>query len=296
MKKNLKRSIILTSILALLAVLYFLPSLSKKIYSPEKKLLNLKGQIQELEVQFAKDKIQKLKREKDQWIVEYQGKKIPADQERVEKILSALNNLAYSEIVSKNAEKQAETLQLKNKYIKIKTSADEQAKIWIGKSAGVNKVFIRLQDSNEVLIVEDLASLLLPEDLRDLNIGFLKNPDDVEQLILESAAKKISLTKKGQNWMVNEKKAENLNVQNYLITLQDMKAQDLVSADEQPLQNPVLTLQITEKGETKTFQISKLQEDYLISNSERKEFLFKISSFQFQNIDKTEADFLTDQE
>ncbi|GEM_PF-4468000 len=296
MKKNLKRSIILTSILALLAVLYFLPSLSKKIYSPEKKLLNLKGQIQELEVQFAKDKIQKLKREKDQWIVEYQGKKTPADQERVEKILSALNNLAYSEIVSKNAEKQAETLQLKNKYIKIKTSADEQAKIWIGKSAGVNKVFIRLQDSNEVLIVEDLASLLLPEDLRDLNIGFLKNPDDVEQLILESAAKKISLTKKGQNWMVNEKKAENLNVQNYLITLQDMKAQDLVSADEQPLQNPVLTLQITEKGETKTFQISKLQEDYLISNSERKEFLFKISSFQFQNIDKTEADFLTDQE
>ncbi len=296
MKKSLKRSTILISTLALLVILYSLPSLSRKIFSPDKSLLNLQGQIQELEVQFAKDKIQKLKKEKDQWIVEYQDKETPADQERVEKIISALKNLSYSEIVSKNAEKQKENFQLKDKYIKIKTSADEQAKLWIGKSAGVNKVFVRLQDSNEIVVVEDLGSLLLPEDLRDLNIGFLQNPDDVEKLLLETSSKRILLSKKGQDWMVNEKRAENLNVKNYLITLQDMKAQDLVSTDEQSPQPSILTLQITEKGKTKTFKISRLQEDYLVSSSEKKDFLFKISSFQFQNIDKTESDFLAEQE
>ena len=102
------------------------------------------------------------------WLIKKDSQEYPADTEKINKIIKAVFSLKKDEIVANNKNKHPE-MGINNNKIVVKTK-NQTTTVYVGKQAGTNSNYVRINEENQIFLVEGLTSELLAED-------FLKTAD-----------------------------------------------------------------------------------------------------------------------
>jgi len=165
MKRTKKRLLLLLVLLFFLGFVYYLPNLKQKLTpKKQKKLFPFKKEeITEIEFYFSKDNKQYLKKRKKTWKVIENNKEYTADKDRVNNLIEFLTTLEKNEIVSKNKKKH-KSFGIGEKKIVVKNKNGKVFTLFLGKPAGIQKYYVKIDNENEVFTAQGLE--LYPQDFK----------------------------------------------------------------------------------------------------------------------------------
>ncbi len=284
-----KRRIITLIILSLaLCILYFLPPAKKLVGKKPQPVLKFSPkEVKKITLVFSKNKIQTLEKKEERWVVKTERGEFPADYERVNSLVNTLSNITKEEIVSKNKNRHKK-FGIGEKRIEI-TTTNTSFTLYVGNSTGYQKYYARIDNENEVFIVNNLQ--LYPEDLRDLKIPLVKKEEKVTRVILSYSNKKLLIEKNKNSWLVNSKRAEKTKVDFFVNDLATLKAKDIENQSKN-LHQPLMEIYVNENGKEKFLKIFSLNNSYYAKSSESS-FIYQLEKYQFDSLKKTEEDFLS---
>ena len=161
--------------------------------------------------------------------------------------------------------------------------------VYIGNQAGIQKFYARVDNENEVFILENFQ--LFPEDLRDLSLSLVKDTSKITYVKLTSGNKSFELKKDKKEWKINSKKADTYKVDFFLSDVQALRGVDVLTPSSLKLKKPFFTLELKEGGQTKKLEGFKTGEKYYLRTN-LNNYVYKTSKETFESLLKEEKDFL----
>ncbi|GIW62253.1 MAG: hypothetical protein KatS3mg090_0079 [Patescibacteria group bacterium] len=285
LSKNQKRALLLGLISTILVILYYAPSILKKLnYKPQPAFSNL-NTITEISLKLD-DQPQKAVLKDNKWVIEIDKNYYPAESKRITDLIEYLKKLEIKDVVSKNVDKNKDFFEL-NKEIQIKNNDNKTFTLYLGKIAQSGDLYANIKGQKTVFIAENLNGLLLPTDFRDLNLHLINESDEVENIEVKGN-NRLTITKNNNDWTVNGQKADLTKINNYIFDLTNMRADDI--ALKQTRTNPVLTLTIKTKNKEYQYNFYKDQDSFVVNIGD---YDYKIAENQLNIIDKPAQDLIS---
>src|SRR3989338_2758169 len=204
MNHNRKRLLLLSFVLILFLALFYSKDLIQKNMTP--KTVSLFSLTNENTSQFSltgESLSQKLIKNGNKWFVEKEGKQFAADPEKVSILIQTLNGLSQETIVSKNKNKHAD-FGIGTEIIVVKT-ADRERTLYLGKLYGSSARYARFDKDEAVFVGDNLQSILINSDYRDLKIHVLDDDSSLQSMDIEMNGVKILLVKNKDEWTLGDK-------------------------------------------------------------------------------------------
>jgi len=292
MKKNRKRLLLLSIVLVVSLALFFSKDYILRYTSPRTPpLFSLTVETVSQFSLTGESLSQKIVRSGGKWFVEKDGRQFAADSEKMITLIQTLNGLSPETIVSKNKNKHAE-LGIGTEIIVVKTSGRERT-LYLGKPYRSNARYARLDDDEAVFVGENLQSIPLNSDYRDLKTHLLDDESALQSLEIDMNGVKTKLVKNKDEWTLGDKKLKNSPINYYLSDLKNLTATDIIGADIKIMEtNPSLTLHLRTQKQEKTADFIKYDEKSYVMKSPSYPWLFIIPEVNVASLQKQKKDFL----
>ncbi len=227
------------------------------------------------------------------WYLKKNNIEYKADEKRIRDIIDSFISLKKEEVVSKNKNKHSQFGIGKDK-ISFKTNKKTYT-LYIGKPQGLDKNYLRINNSAEVFIAQGFNNVFYPEDFRDLRVKFINQENNITQVIISFNGSQIVLKKKKKDWFINKDKVKKESIDFFLNDLKTLKAEDIVS-DNVIVKQPLLTIKVKENNTEKIaefFAKNKTDDNnnYYLKTSNSSLF-FEVSSNSVDNLKKERQYFL----
>jgi len=293
MKKNKKRLFFLLLFTLLIGgVFIFKNKFNQLLQSSNKKVFTdlKKEQIKEIEIS-TNEKTFKTYKKENRWVVKSKNGEFNADEEKINQVIDAFINLEKGEIVSTN-KKNFANLGINKQKITL-TAAGKKYTVYIGNPFSLEKNYLKIDNQNEVFIAPNFNTLLNLDDFRDLNIYLVSDEKNIQSIEITFFNNKLMLTKKGNDWEINNKKAKKDRVDYFINDLKTLKANDIFPKDTPlPTILPELTIRIKENNQEKrVYFIKKDENNYYLQLSDRS-LIYQIATVYVSPLKKEEKDFL----
>ena len=292
MNHNRKRLLLLSFVLILFLALFYSKDLIQKNMTP--KTVSLFSLTNENTSQFlltGESLSQKLIKNGNKWFVEKEGKQFAADPEKVSILIQTLNGLSQETIVSKNKNKHAD-FGIGTEIIVVKT-ADRERTLYLGKLYGSSARYARFDKDEAVFVGDNLQSILINSDYRDLKTHVLDDDSSLQSMDIEMNGVKILLVKNKDEWTLGDKKIKKEIVSYYINDLKNLTASDIVEANVKITEtNPTLTIRLKTQKQESTVDFIKYDEKSYAMKSPLYPWLFLIPEVNVASLQKQEKDFL----
>ncbi len=229
------------------------------------------------------------------WYLKKNNIEYKADEKRIENLINTFISLKKGEVVSTNKNKYSQFGIGKDK-ISFKTNKKTYT-LYIGKSQGFDKNYLRIDNSTDVFITQGFNNVFYPEDFRDLRVKFIDQENNVTQATIIFNGNQTVLNKKKKDWFIDKSKVQKESIDFFINDLKTLKAEDIIS-DNVIINQPLLTIKIKEKDIDKTAQFfpkpkNKTAENnnYYLKTSNSSLF-FEVSSNSVDNLKKDRQYFL----
>lgn len=213
-----------------------------------------------------------------------------ADKNRVENLLNSLFELKKEEVVSQN----------KNKYKDFEVDGRRKIEIgsytiYIGKNYSFQKSYFRVDnDPNVYLVSLDLTSFFYPKDFRDLQVYFLEDENQVDEVKFFGEGYNLEIKKVKDNWQIvgSSKKPKKERVDFWLNDIKTLKGNEVFKKEKINLSfySPSITLTLKEKNKIKKGIFYKIDDQHYYFYQEGKEYLYQIPAAYVSSLKKEEKD------
>lgn len=292
MERNRKRLLLLSLVLLLFLALFYSKDLIQKNMTP--KTVSLFSLTNENSSQFlltGESLSQKIIKNGNKWFIEKDGKQFTADPEKVSTLIQTLNALSQDTIVSKNKNKHAD-FGIGTEIIGVNTAGRERT-LYLGKSYGSSARYARLDKEETVFVGENLQSILINSDYRDLKTHILDDESSLQSIEIEINGVKTLLTKNKDGWTLGDKKIKNEIVSYYINDLKNLTASDIIEANAKISEtNPTFTLRLKTQKQENAYDFIKYDEKSYAMKSPSYPWLFLIPEVNVASLQKQEKDFL----
>ena len=292
MNHNRKRLLLLSFVLILFLALFYSKDLIQKNMTP--KTISLFSLNNENTSQFlltGESLTQKLIKNGSKWFVEKEGKQFAADPEKVSNLIQALTGLTEGTIVSKNKNKHAD-FGIGTEIIVVKT-ADRERTLYLGKSYGSSARYARMDKGDTVFVGENLQSILINSDFRDLKTHALDDDSSLQSMEIEMNGLKTKLIKNKDGWTLRDKKLKSETVGYYINDLKNLTATDIIEANTKVTDaNPTLTIRLKTQKQESAIDFVKYDDKSYAMKSPSYPWLFLIPEVNVASLQKQEKDFL----
>lgn len=292
MKQDRKRLLLLSFVLLLLLALFYSKDYFLKNMVP--KTLSLFSLTNENASQFlltGESLSQKVIKNGNKWFVEKDGKQFAADPEKITTLVQTLNGLSQDTVVSKNKNKHAE-FGIGTEIIVVKT-ADRERTLYLGKSYGSSTRYARLDKEESVFVGENLQSILINSDYRDLKTHILNDESSLQSMEIEMNGVKTKLLKNKDEWTLGDKKLKSGTVSIYINDLKNLTASDIIDANTKITEiTPTLTIRLKTQKQESAIDFIKYDEKSYAMKSPSYPWLFLIPQVSVASLQKQEKDFL----
>lgn len=292
MNHNRKRLLFLSFVLILfLAVFYSKEYILKNMTPKTPSLFSLTNENASQFLLTGEALSQKIIKTGGKWFIEKDGKQFAADQEKILNLLQTLNGLSQETIASINKNKHAD-FGMGTEVIMVKT-VDRERTLFLGKSYGSSARYARLDKDVAVFVGENLQSILINSDYRDLKTHILDDESSLQSLEIEMNGVKTKLTKNKEEWTLGDKKLNKGNVNYYINDLKNLTASDIIEANAKVTEtNPTLTIRLKTQKQESAIDFVKYDEKSYTMKSPSYPWLFLIPEVNVASLQKEEKDFL----
>ncbi|HLC94462.1 MAG TPA: DUF4340 domain-containing protein [Patescibacteria group bacterium] len=238
-----KRLFFLAIVICVLIILYFLAQKLPILFAAKKEqALTLKKEAITSLVFVEESKRTTVGKLEGKWMVD----SFPADEVRIDGIISTVVSLKKDEYASSNSSKYA-IFEVDGKR-KIEIGGKT---LYIGKQYAFGRSYFRVdKDPNVYVSQEDLSNIFSPADFRDLNVHFITKEENVSMVKREEGKKVLVLTKKNNEWHIGDKKAKNDRVDFFINDMATLKGEDIVDQNTVNLAQFPLAFTFTVKEKT----------------------------------------------
>lgn len=222
------------------------------------------------------------------WKVEEGGQVYPADPEKVGALLSALNSIRTSDIVSNNKKKRTE-FGIKNDTITV-TLPEKTEILHLGIPPTTEGMYVSINDESEIYAVPSLSTVL-SDDYRDLKPVSMKSEDVVAiHEAYESAD--IDLIKDKNGWTINAKRSVPERVDYFISDITGLKASTMDMGDI-GAKVPDILVRIEGKSQTtEKLEFFQVDETTYVLRTSHSPFTYSIPAGYVESLKKSETDFL----
>jgi hypothetical protein len=162
MKKNKQRLVYLVLFLCFFGLFWLLKDeINKRFFKPKTELffpLITTKEITALEINYNNQTL-RLIRKNQSWLNQKDKEEIPADQAKIETLLTTLLKLKKDNPVSYNKTKYPQMGIEKNKIVI--RSGNKSQTLYIGKPAGINSSYVKIDSDDKVYLTTDFSPELL---------------------------------------------------------------------------------------------------------------------------------------
>lgn len=291
--KNKRRFYYLLITIILIFTIFFLKNNWSKIIPQKSNKIfpDLKQEaIKEIQIETETSNTRIYKKD-NRWFLKKNSLEYHADEDKINRIISAFINLEKLEVVSNNPDK-FKDLGIDKQKVTLINNFNKKYPLYIGSLSSTEKNYLKTEKNNEVFLGEGFSNFLLTDDFRDLKIYLIKNEEDINFIEIEHGGKKIIINKKNQDWYLNDKKIKKEKVDFFINELATMKANDILAKDSPlPLILPELKIKVKEKNKEIIMYFIKKDENNYYLQIENEKNLYLISSFYLNSLKKEEKDF-----
>lgn len=294
MGKNTARLIKLVVILIILSGIILIKNKLTELTTqnrPEPFKTIKKEEIVQINIQNDNKETRLYKRD-NHWLLEKDGQKFAADEDRINKIIDAFTALEKGEAVSSNKSKQ-EVLGIGKQGITLKTK-NKLYVVYIGNNYTTDKNYLKVDDEGDIFTASGFSDLLNLNDFRDLSVHFIGNEEKVSQVQISFDYKNIVLDKKNNDWYSGEKKLIRERVDFFLNDLKTLKSTDLFIKD--PMEGSYypesLTIKIKENSNEKTAIFFQKDESNFYLKTSNSNLIFQVPDVYVSSFKKEEKDFV----
>ena len=293
MKKTKKRLLTIVTILVLTLLFLNFKDKINTYFTPKNQSLypNFdKNQIQQIDF-VQENKTTKVYKKNNHWYLQKDKIEYQADEDRIVKVIDSLNSLKIEEIVSTNLKKQQD-FGIKTDKLSFQIQG-KKYDLYIGKSASMATNYLKSGNQNNIFVASGFDSVFYPEDLRNLNVRFVNQENDITGATIKFENTNLNLEKKNNNWFINNKKVERERIDYFLNDLKTLKAENILQAKDLDMANSTSDLEIkfVENKQEKIAKFYKKDKNryYLIYKGDN---VFEIASTYVESLKKQEKDFL----
>ncbi len=292
MNHNRKRLLLLSFVLILFLALFYSKDFILKYTTPKTaSLFSLTNDNTSQFLLTGESLSQKIIKNGNKWFVEKGGKQFTADPEKVSTLIQTLNDLSQETIVSKNKNKHAD-FGIGTEIIVVKT-ANRERTLYLGESYGSNARYARLDKDAAVFVGENLQSILINSDFRDLKTHILDDESTLQSMEIEMNGVKTKLMKNKDEWTLGDKKLKSGTVSYYINDLKNLTASDIIEANAKVTEtNPTLTIRLKTQKQENIIDFVKYDEKSYAMKSPLYPWLFLIPEVNVASLQKQEKDFL----
>ena len=223
------------------------------------------------------------------WFVKQKKDEFRADQERINNLINNIINLKKEEIVSTNKTKHQQ-FGIDKEKISFKIN-DKDFVVFIGKTTGLNKNYLRVDKQNEVFIGEGLTDVFYPDDYRDLNVYLVDDENKVVMVKIAYDNKTLVLQNKNDKWYLKDKEIKKEKVSFFINELKTLKADDILPKKTSPSTIAELIINLKENRREKTANFYQQDEDNYLLKISTSELIYQISKNTVDSLKKQEQDF-----
>lgn len=298
MKQNKNRLLFLTGVLFVIiaglllkdTILKYTQKDSEQVF-PE---LNPES-VTEIQIQDEEKETQLVKKD-GSWIVLENGMEFRADQDRIQTLLTNMQNLEKGDIVSENKEKHKD-FGIEKKQI-VANQGDKKYTLFIGNSPQLSSAYVRVGDSSEIFIAEGFGNVYTPPDYRDLQIPFVEQEENVQTITVEAQGTTLSMEKKDDTWYIGEEEAQREEMSFYVNALRTIRASNILANN--PLEGnvlaPTLTIRITENDEEKILQFYPKEETIYYAKRQDRSIVYEVEQGTVESLTKAREDLVKTEE
>ncbi|MCF8359642.1 MAG: DUF4340 domain-containing protein [Prolixibacteraceae bacterium] len=221
------------------------------------------------------------------WEVESNGRTYPAEPSNVQSMLSALETLEATNLVSKSEERWGmyEVTDSLATRVQAFKSGKKVADVYIGKfkfsQPRQMNTYVRLQGEKNVFSVEGFLGMTFNRTLNDFRSKVITNASKDNWTRLDfnyPADSSFTLQKTGDSWTVNGETADSTAVAQYLNGIQNLRSQKLIDSEEKG--NNIYSLSIEGNNMTDPITINcyELNGKKVLESSLNKGALFEDST------------------
>lgn len=292
MKKNRKRLLVLSFVLIVFLTLFYSKDFILKYTTPKTpSLFSLTNDNTSQFLLTGESLSQKVIKNGGKWFIEKNGKQFAADPEKMATLIQTLNGLSQETIVSRNKNKHTD-FGIGVEIIVVKTIDREQT-LHLGKPYGSSARYARLSKEDAVFVGDNLQSILINNDFRDLKTHVLDDDSSLQSMEIEMNGVKTKLLKNKDGWTLGEKKLKSGTVNYYINDLKNLTATDIIEANAKITQtNPTLTIRLKTQKQEDEISFIKYDEKSYAMKSPSYPWLLLIQEVNVASLQKQEKDFL----
>ncbi len=291
--KTQTRLIILSAVLILCLTVYVLKDNFSQLF-PSSPLLVFSSvqpsQISELSVIDSATQSAVYKKN-NQWYTKKGDMEFKADSSRIENLIKTLTELSKDDVVSSNKNNR-KNFGLDTQRVEFQTQTRKHT-VFIGKQSG-SKNYVAVDSDQNVFTSEGLNSVFVPNDYRDMVVGLITDEASVTSIIRFYNSEELKLTKKNNEWLLNDQKAKKDAVDFYINDLKTIKADDLLKQDVSGLYS-TMKIQIGENGKEKTAEFYERDNDYYWISISGDPYLYQVPSSFVKALQKSSGEFAATQ-
>ncbi len=225
------------------------------------------------------------------WKIKKDGIEYDADPSRIQRIMDAFSSFKKTDTVSNNPAKNTD-FGIGPESVSLKSSA-KTYEVFIGKNSGVNDVYVSVDTSPNVFTSDLFTDILSPSDFRDLNPHIVANESNVTKVTIENGNTLTIQNNKG-NWVSDTTPLLKERVDFFLNDIKTLKGTDVVpyTTVNNQLNQPYLSLTVTENGKTITAQAYEKDKDNYYVHVENAPLVYVVPSVYVTSLNKQLNDFI----
>ena len=211
-------------VITLAAALFLQRKQKEKLFNPSSPIkIEAAEKIKKISIQKSGEEEIVLAKENGNWLIK--PKDYPADQNKIKNLLEQIDKINKAEIVSNNPERHR-LFQVGEKASKLTLEYPEKTITFlIGKTSIQRQgTYIRKEDDVRVFLVPSyLNSSIDTKDWKDYSItDYLEG--DIDKIAISTEEKEVSLEKKDEKWLYQEKELEKEEIEKLTNLLRALRA------------------------------------------------------------------------
>lgn len=235
----------------------------------------------------SEEKTAEIFKKENRWYVMRDTDEFAADEKRVGGIIENMQSLQKEDIVSNNKTKREE-FEIDKKTIEIKT-AKKIFTLYVGTNHTSAANYVSANDENDVFLASGFADIFISDDFRDLRVPLIQDEKLVSSITVDFDGKKTTIAKKGDDWIIGEKKVKKDRVDFFINDLATLKASDMTK--NKITQSGNLSIEIVEQNVKNTAVFSPVSEKTYQATISNNDFTYSIPSPYIESLKKEEKDF-----
>lgn len=233
------------------------------------------------------EKTTEIFKKENRWYVMHDADEFSADEKRIGSIIESMRSLQKEDIVSNNKTKREE-FEIDKKTIEIKT-AKKIFTLYVGTNHTSDTNYVSTNDEDDIFLASGFADVFMPDDFRDLRVPFVQDEKLISSITVDFDGKKTTLAKKGDAWVIGEKKTKKDRVDFFINDLATLKASDIIK--NKTTQSGGLSIEVTEQNMIKSAVFSPISEKTYQATISNNDFTYSIPSPYIESLKKEEKDF-----